>query len=176
MPSFENPGFTVAAGDNLTNPNATGVYNNAEQSIVCCFKPDFNLDVAAHKYFFDSTTGSRYMVYHDAGGTELSLFLGNTFVGASVGALPYWNTYGVNVIVVSGTTGATNMWLNGNLVMDADSTAWSAANPATIYLASDVTGAAIMSGEIYHFSTYPQLITPTQVRSITNGLMRRYSK
>ncbi len=175
MPSFENPGFTVAAGDNLTNPSAVGIYNNAEQSIVICFKPDFNLDIAAHKYFFDSTVGTRYMAYHDAGGTEVSLYLGNTFVGASIGAFPYWNAGGTNVLVIAGTTGNTSMWLNGSLIMDADNTAWSPGDTATIYLSSSNAGAAVLEGTYYHFSTYARKLTPTQARDITNLLMREYS-
>jgi len=176
-PTFKNKGFDFDGSDDyMSNPNATGIYNNAKQSIVCCFTPDFTPSVGSTKYLWDSSDSSRYFCAKDSGGT-LDIYMGNTSIATIAEATytPYWNTHGLNVLVIAGTTANTDAWLNGFKILDADNTAWSGANPAVIYLGARFSVANYFDGEIFAFGTYAFKMTDIQMRDITSQLLLTYS-
>lgn len=180
MPSFSNPGFELdGSSDYMLNSSASGIYNNANQSIVLCFKPDFATNDDNDIYLLSSSAGQGYLILKQdsAGSYTLDIYLGNTIIAniAETTYKPYWITHGQNVLVVAGTTGNTNVWLNGYKILDADNTAWSPADATSITLGASATPSLYFNGEIFHFSTYDFKMTPIQMRSITNDLMRRYS-
>jgi len=180
MPAFKNAGFDFdGSADYMSNLNAAGIYNNAEQSIVMCFKPDFAVDIDDTLTLYDSADSERYLAYvrNNAANNTLRIYLGGTEIAdiAQAAYEPYWNTHGTNVLIVSGTTGDTDVWLNGNLILDADNTAWSPVDSTSIYIGSDNTGVGNFDGEICAFGTAPIIMTPTQVRQITQQLFNQYS-
>ncbi len=181
FPAFSNPGFDFDGSSDYMNTVGTGIYNNTFQTITMCFKPDFEAGDGSNHYLCDSSTGSRYLIFKNSSNV-LQIFLGNgDIAGVALATYePYWNTHGTNVIVVSGTTGNTDAWLNGFKILDADNTAWTPADPAVIYLGANFSVASFFDGEFFHFSTYgknfAQKMTPIQVKTITNDLFRRYSK
>ena len=185
QPTFNNPGFDLdGSTDYLLNSSATGIYNNTYQTIAICFTPDFAWDGNADYYLYDSTAAAEYSVVKEdnAASNVLTITLGNTAI-ASVAATafsPHWNARGKNVLIVTGTTGDTDAFLNGKQILDSDSTAWSAANPADILLGAEQgLAGSWFNGEILHFSTYgqrfAQKMSPTQARFLTDQLMVRYS-
>lgn len=180
FPAFSNPGFDIASGDYMSNPSAAGAYNNTFQTIVTCFNPDFSANDGSSHYLYDSTTGSRYLVLKIST-NELVIFLGNTQIAAITLSTyqSYWRTHGLNVLVVSGTTGDNDVWLNGFKILDANARAWSPANPAQITIGRQDESSSYFDGTMYHFSTFgskfAQKMSPIQVRQITQQLLNQYS-
>ncbi len=173
--SFSAPGIDLdGSNDYLLCDSATGIYGNAEQSIVICFSPDFDMGVASNRYLFDSSSSGRYMVYKDSGTSELSIILGSTFIGSTTGAGDYWKIDGVNVFVLVSESGNTNAWLNNTQVSISDNTAWSAGNPTEIYLGASYAPGGFFDGEIFHFSTYPIKLSSIQAENITQALLSEY--
>lgn len=110
-----------------------GILNKLEVGIVIGFYPFFEGNDGAGHYIVDSTNGSRFTVAKVVS-NDLVFIFGNTLFGTSTYATygPYWYTNQWNVIVVTGITGSNSMYLNGNLVA-SNATAWTVADPATLY-------------------------------------------
>lgn len=181
QPSFINPGFDFdGSSDYINNPNSTGVYNNTYQTIVACFKPDFEITDGNFQLISDSSTGGRYILSKE--NTDvLLIYLGNTKIAEIARAAyeSYWNALGLNVLCVTGTTGDTDVYLNGFKILDADPTPWTPKNPAGIWVGSNLNTTAFLDGKIFHFSTYgnklAQKMMPIQARQLTQQLLNQYS-
>jgi hypothetical protein len=123
-------------------------FNSVNISIVIEFYPDFDYDIDANIYFIDATNGSRYYVYKGANGASnvLGIGLANTGIAAIPSATysPYWNVGQKNTLVISGTSGDTSAWLNGNLILDSDSSVWSpSADTMDLYVGSRYISVAL---------------------------------
>jgi len=175
-----SPGYDLdGTSDYLLNSNVTGIYNNTYQTIVVAFKPDFAYNDNVFHYFFDSTSGSRYNLAksNTAGSYALLLYFGNTGIASITISTysPYWKQHGINILIVSGTSGNNNVWLNGFQILINNTTSWSAAASTSIWLGSSYASSLFFDGEILHFSTYSILFSPTQARFLTSYLMAEYS-
>lgn len=168
-------GFIFDGSNDYIIRNYGDVYNNASQSIVCCFCPDFYPSLNLYKAIFDSA-GSRYTVIKSSGGAVavLEIYLGNTLIAnvAYATYAPYWKVGGKNVVVVVGTTGNTSVYLNYVPILTASATAWAPATPTNIRIGIAYNNTAVFDGTIYHFSTYAFMLTPTQIRDITATLLQ----
>lgn len=173
-PDFSNPGFDFSA-DYMLNLSATSILNNAEQSMVFCFKPDFAANDGSQHILLDTSATNRYLVYK-ASSNQINVNFGGTGIFAVTLATykPYWNIHGTNVLVISATTGASELYLNGHKIA-SDVSAWSEAAQASIILGATYGLAKDWDGEIFHFSAYAQKLTPTQMRQITSQLFNQYS-
>ena len=162
-------GYDLDGGDYLTG-TATGAFNTASVGIAFEFTPDFETDENVARYFYNTSTAGRYyMLKHDDSGSHVLLMrLGETTIGSIAEATysPYWKVGQRNVIVLSGTTGATDVWLNDVQILTADNTAWSAANPANYWVGSNTNGGTNFSGKTHRFRTWQRLITPIQMYDI----------
>ena len=83
---------------------------------------------------------------------------------------PHWRTGGLNVLVISGESGDTDAWLNGQQILTADATAWAKQDPAAVYIGARFTVANYFDGAINHFSTYPLRFGRLQTDDITQRL------
>ena len=101
--------------------------NSDPLTILITFYPDFDYDEDAERWLF-SDNGNDYSMrkQNNAGSNVLSLRLGGTDIGDIAAATygPYWNQGGRNQILISSTSGDTDVYLNNHLVMDSDATAW----------------------------------------------------
>ena len=172
IPDFLNPGFGLdGANQYLSLLQASGIYNNAAQSIVAVFRPGFNWNANINAYLYDSTNGSRYYVLklNNASGNVLSISMGGTAIGSIASAVysPYWIQNGINVLAVVSVSGYTDVRLNNHLIMTADATAWSALDSTEIYLGSNFAVAPLFSGEYLGFYTWPEKLSPLQVADFT---------
>jgi len=183
MPAFSNPGFNLdGSDDHFRNYNTPDVYGSVETSIVMCFKPDFATDEDVIRTLTDSKISDysrRYTIQKVDNGNSntLGIRLGGILIAniAEATYKPYWKVHGLNVVVVAGITGATNVYLNGFKILDADSTGWSGQIPDDIVIGGNSAGSQTFDGEIYHFSVYKQKLTPIQIRQITQFLLNQYS-
>jgi len=176
FPTFLNPGFRLdGANDYLSNPNATGIFGNVEQSIVIGVRPEVTpMDATGLKVFLDTVLiGSvRYLVYIRTTGI-LEIVLGNTQVAliALATYLPYWRQGGRNVLIIYGTSGNTSASLNGHQILASSAAGWTAKNPTGIYLGAVNGGTNALKGDYHHFSAYPFMLSSIQVRDITEHLL-----
>ncbi len=156
--------------DYLTGAISTDVFNNDPLSIVVEFTPAFNWDENANRYLFDTTGTDRYQLYKrdNASANTLLLRLGNTLIGEvpSAAYSPFWLQGQRNVLVVSGTTGDTDIYLNGTQVMTNDASAWATAAPVGLHVCSSNTGGNGFDGDIHSFQVYHRKITQMQVWDI----------
>ena len=115
--------------------------NSSDISIVIPFCPEFDWDVDVLHVFCDASAGSRYFVYKAAGvsNNTLIVWLGNISIASIPAATysPYWSVGGRNLIVISGTSGATNAWLISDKgavqILTNAATSWSPKKPTEFY-------------------------------------------
>ena len=149
----------------------TGVFNGANVGIAIKFRPDFNYDEDATRTLFDSTAASEYALFkmNDAANNTLRLYLGNTQVEdiASATYSQYWKVNEDNIIIISGTTGNTDLWLNGIKILDADNTAWTPDDPATYYIGTDSGSSLFFDGRVYYVKVLNRLLTDNEVYNLS---------
>lgn len=182
---FLNPQFLADNGGTTTGSpaisrgvvlNGTSQYvtyngdffnNEANITIEIFFVPGFAYDEDVVRYLCDSTAGSGFSIIkqNNARSNTLDIELGGTTI-AQIATGTYsalWQQGVPNHIVISGTTGATDVYLNNNLILDADATAWSAVSPTNFYLGADNAGANWFSGIIVEASVYDRKYTAAEV-------------
>ena len=71
----------------------------------------------------------------------------------------YWRSYQQNELVVSGVTGNTSVWLNGNAICSNDGSGWSNIDLSTLSFGIDSVGASLFKGIIHSFEIRDTLIT-----------------
>ena len=159
-----NHGATFdGAADYITYRLQGHEFNAANISIVIEFYPDFNYSDNVECYFIDSTDPYRYIIYKKpiGGGYQLDIYLGNTQI-ASILPATYggsWLQSERNVLVVSGTSGATNAWLNGTQILTSDASAWTPDAPTELYVGSRFNATGLFDGVISSVKVFQSLLT-----------------
>ncbi|MBU1173437.1 MAG: LamG domain-containing protein, partial [Proteobacteria bacterium] len=147
-------------------------FNSAEISIVIEFWPDFDTDENVARMLFDSTTSNRYLCYKqtNANSNVLTIFLGNILIASIAEATysPFWLVGQRNVLQISGTSTDTSAWLNGNLILDADATAWTAKTPVTFYIGSEHNTFKRFDGKIGPIKVFKGLLTAQDALNFYN--------
>lgn len=176
-PVYLNPGFEFdgVTAKYLEWVGQSGFYDNTEQTIVAAFTPYFHTDNNVDRYLFDSANGSRYLLIKrlNAQANVLIAYMGNTALPSVPEASykPLWRTYGRNVVIVSGTSGYNNLWLNGFKLLDGASTAWTPDDPSTIQIGTYYgKNNYRFYGIVHHFSTYSFLLSNPQAAMLTRLL------
>lgn len=124
-------------------------FNSDNISLVIDFEPDFEADDSIAHAIFDGDSGLRYGVIKSNTNT-LDIRLGGQTI-ASLSLIAYqafWNVNSRNNIVISGTSGSTNAWLNGNQVVTNSTTVFTAKKNFTCFVGSDFLGSSKYSGKI----------------------------
>jgi hypothetical protein len=151
-PTIDN-GIVLNGTTQRATRNVYTEFASTAITIAVKFSPDFDYDENANRAFFDATNGARYLVTKrdNANNNFLLVILGSVTIANITTAQysAYWNVGEVNTLVVSGESGNTDAWLNGNKVLDGDSTAWSPKTPTIFYVGSSYTGASLFDGTIY---------------------------
>lgn len=106
----------------------------------------------ATRFAIQKTNVNRLYVY--MGGTLLTQILAPDLAAA-------WNEYGRNVLTVSGTSGANDIWLNDTHLLVAGATAWAPANSVLLGIGSNETGGAgsLFEGWMRSLRIYNGLLT-----------------
>ncbi len=143
-------------------------------SIVAEFTPDFDWDEDVQRVIMDSVAGNGYLIYKtvNASGNVLNITLGDTALASITSATysAYWNQNARNVLVVSGTSGATNAWLNGTQIKTNDATAWSPIGPTSFCVGALCAGTFKFDGEIHAISIYSGLLDGTDATNLYNSV------
>ena len=176
----DHHGYDYDGGDYLVVP-ATGLLNSVGVTFAIEFTPDFETDVDAWHYLYDSPT-TRYVAIkaNNINNNVLRIYLGNTRIVDIAEAIysPLWRVRQRNILIVTGDSinNLTNAWLNGFQILTDDATAWTAANPTSLYIASSFTPSSYIDGKITHFAVFPRVLTRLQILDLQKTLSKRASK
>lgn len=162
------------AADYVTYTVDSGLLNKSSLSIAVEFTPDFDYDENANRYLYDSSDGSRYYALkkNNASNNAIEVYMGNTKI-ADIASASYsgdWNANARNVLVVSGTSGDTDAWLNGTQILTNDNTAWSPASPTSFYAGTRFSGSSLFDGEIHSFTIYDGLLDGTDAQNLYDSV------
>jgi hypothetical protein len=170
------------ANDYLYGSLPSAAFGGSEVSIAMEFTPHFayNENTGQAPYLFDTSPSSpEYLLYRTASGSSytLQLYLGGTQIVnlASASYSPWWRKNERNVIVISGKSGDTSMWLNKKQILANDSSAWTASSASTLYLGGYSGGGStyFFDGIIHKFLVFPFAVTPLQAVDVELSLRRR---
>jgi hypothetical protein len=153
--------------DNYIIASSTGVYNTANVAMVYVFQPDFAASDDIYSVLFGSDSGKRYGIHKsaDAQSNVMYLLMGDTVMTAIPLATyeDYWKANEVNVIIVDGTSGDTDVYLNGTQIKTNDATAWTPQNPTNIYLGASNTGGSALDGKMLSFTVFQRRLTADEI-------------
>lgn len=118
---------------NLNLDVAKNIFNHDPISFVIEFTPNFDYDDGETRVFFSAGV-PLYSIYKFAD-DNIELNMGGTAIAviASATYSAYWAVNERNVLVVSSTSGDTNVWLNGTQILTNDATAWTFGTPDTCF-------------------------------------------
>jgi len=116
------------------------------------FTPSFAHDDGVTHYLFSAYTTVVKMLVAKNSGSGISVYLGNGagVFASTVSLATIWKVGQRNILVVSSTTGATNVWLNGVSLGTTNASAWAPLNSYT----TAVIGAYYYGGINYQFAGY----------------------
>lgn len=138
-------------------------------SIVVRFTPDFDTDENATRYLFDSSS-PRFHLYKSDNSTSnvFILRMGDTVVQVIAESViaPYWLVGEENILVLSAVSGNTNMWLNGNKILNADVTSWNRGRTTTLFVGSAFNGGGKFDGKIHEVKIFQRTLTDLEAEQI----------
>jgi len=163
------PTFSITEGVTLDGTNDAIQYdflghelNSDPLTILITFYPDNAYDEDAERWFF-SDDGNDYSLrkQNNAGSDVLSLRLGGTAIGDIAAATygSYWSQGGRNQILISSTSGDTDVYLNNVLVMDSDATAWTPAEETIFNVGASSAPDDEFDGRISKFKIFHAKLT-----------------
>jgi hypothetical protein len=136
--------------------------------------PEFAADEAVARVLFCTTAPKVYQLQRTAAGA-LSLNLGNTGIGtvALGNWQAYFRPYRQNDFTIVGTSGSTQLYLNGHQV-GSWATAWTPGVPGAITIGADTAGNNPFLGVIGHVVICNQLWTAQEVANWHAGQTFNY--
>lgn len=153
-------------------------FNSDNISIVVEFEPDFDYDEDVNRFIFDTSTSLRYYIEknNNADNNTLGIALGNaTIENIPSGTYsPYWLVNQRNILVISSTSGDTNVWLNGNQILTNDVTSWSLKAPAMFYIGTRNDSTNKFKGKINKVQIYNTLLTAQEASDFYTDETYRY--
>lgn len=151
--------------DNIKYTLTGNEFNSPIISMVMEFTPAFALeDGDAHILMTASLGGNEDYLIEKNAGDDLIVKLGDEVVAEVVPAVlsDYWLQNERNVVVVSGTSGATDVWFNGIAVSEADATVWSPTLPLSMWVGADETDNNGYNGYMHSLKIFHCLLDGTE--------------
>jgi len=153
-PTYSN-GLVLNGTDQYVTYDIAGFYAKTELTFELWFTPDFDYDYDAEVAFFSTSSNDYYLrKNNNAANNTISIDVGNVAVATipSASYSAHWNVGVKNHIVVASTSGSTDVYLNGNLILDADASAWNPREINNIHIGADDTPLGFFDGTIHSFS------------------------
>jgi hypothetical protein len=153
---FDSPSISILIGGEFDSPSI---------SILIEFYPDFDTDDGLLHVFYDSTNSNRYEAAKNASGT-MSIFLGSVLISEIAEATysPHWLVGERNQLVVSGISGNTSAWLNGNEILTNDLSSWTPKRPTNLYIGTYFNADDFFfKGRITQFKVFKSRLTDQEV-------------
>jgi hypothetical protein len=156
--------------DSMSGPG-TGVFGGTNVAMVFKFRPNSAAADNIYYVMMDGTAASRYGIHKadTSGNNVMHILLGGTIVESIALATygQYWKANEDNIIVLSATSGNTNVWLNGTKILSGDATTWTAGDPITYRIGASYLGTALFAGRIYYLKVWNRLLTNAEVDTLS---------
>ncbi|QDP57911.1 MAG: putative concanavalin A-like lectin/glucanases superfamily protein [Prokaryotic dsDNA virus sp.] len=165
-PTYNQGVVLDGSNDYVSYNNVDSKFDSSTVSIVVKFSPEFALADGNNHYIF-STTSEDYRLYKTTT-NRLQLTLGNTLI-ANINVDAAWNGNGDNIVVVTGESTNTDVWLNGTQVLTSDASAWSQVNVTELYIGAASNGVAKFQGTIREFKVFKTKLTDDEAEQISDG-------
>jgi hypothetical protein len=148
-------------GDSMTAVG-TNIFNSVNISIAVKFMPTVAIS-ATSNYLFASASFD----YRIVSANGLFISLGNTNLTTIPLATysPYWNINRENIILVTGTSGSTKVYLNG-ILLTTDAAAWTNNNPTNLVIGKLDSGGGNWNGRIYYMKVWNRQLTDAEIGNI----------
>jgi hypothetical protein len=179
-PTFDiEDGVTLdGSADYITYNLMGGEFNSDPITIVIEFTPDFATNENVVRFLCDSTAGKQYRINKLANvdNNTIRIFLGNTQIAdiAEATYSPYWTVGSRHVMVISGTSGDTDAWLNGNAILTNDATAWTADDPTEFYVGARNDGNFEFDGTIHSVKVFKAQLTAAEAQDYYDHSTYKY--
>jgi len=162
--------FTVAGGDYMTG-TGTGAFTSASITMYYKFIPTLGVYNESYQVLLDGVVNARYGIHKQVGAQshKLAILLGNTTVEsiAATTYAPYWKVNEENILIVRGTSGNTDVFLNGTNILNNDNTAWSPTAVATYTVGAGYPGTSNFEGKMISFKMWDRQLTDLEVNTLS---------
>ncbi len=172
-PIFDNGVVLDGSGDNIKYAVETNLWKD-EISFVFRFTPDFAWNEASTIYFFDTENQKYRFIKRTNVDLYLTLGATNVTITAAAGFSSYWKQNKENIFVITSKSGDTSIWLNGNLIDDSDTTAWSSAEEAELTIGSRSSDSSFFDGTIHEVKVFNKQLTDQEAEDYSNGRVWNY--
>jgi hypothetical protein len=167
-PTIDNGVTLNGSTDYITYALDGTEFNTSNLSIIVEFYPDFAASADVEAALFCTGTTNEFTVYkrNNAGSNELGIVFNDTLIAfiAEATYSPYWNTGEKNVLVVSGISGDTSAWLNGNKILDSDNTAWTGYACTSMDVGRRTNGTRYFDGKITKLQICQSLLSEQEFK------------
>jgi hypothetical protein len=182
---FTNQGMSEKAGAIFTGSPVVnnGVRLNGTSQYVCYntprfhfspgftikidFWPDFEFNDGANRYLFDSTPGLRLSCLKNSSNLLLFSVAGTIVFSASFAS--QWRVGQKNTLIISATSGDTSAYLNGEIVVNSDATAFNPFFISQFCIGAGTGGANFFDGIIEEFSLFMNAFTDADCEKLYDG-------
>ena len=169
--TFNNGLVQTGTTDKVVYQDKTQLFNSAALTVVVEFTPDFDNDSGDVHYFYDSDGNRNYILLSGASG-NMQIAFNDTQVAniASATVAAEWVTGSKNTLIISSTTGATSVWLNGTLILDAGATSWSKDDLTVFTFGNNATPTTCFTGTLHRMQVFHEAWTAQEAADEYNGV------
>jgi len=172
-PTYSSTGMELDGSTDALQFTLNGAMDLGTITIAFRFTPDFSPTDDAIRYFFSTQAAQRYdlAIFDNASSNIIRVNLGQTVIAdiAEATYSPFWNVDQENTFIISGTSGATNVFLNGAQIVTNDTTAWTANTPATLFIGAFQDSTSFFDGEIRDFVVWDRILTAAERSEYENS-------
>jgi len=178
-PTFDaSQGVTLdGTNDYLTYALTGREFYSDPISIVIEFTPDFNWNEDVTRVFIDiedGAGGNRTLIKKEKATSayvlDIRISEAVTISIPSDTYSPFWLQNQRNVLVISGTTGNTNAWLNGSQILTGNATAWTPhSDGIRLTLGASYVATALFLGTFHSFKVFHALLTAQEATDYSDN-------
>ena len=178
-----SPGYATKRGIALDGTNDYVTYSidpvtlaGSTLSFVIEFSSSFASTDNIAVHFFNSNNEFSIFKKANAGSNDMRLMLGGTTI-ADIAHATWSASYkrgARNVLVISGTSGATSAWLNGTKILDADPTAWGGLKETSLTVGAQHGGGNKFPGTMHSLKIFNSALNELEAIDYYDGTTLDY--
>lgn len=148
-------------------------FNSDEISIVIEFTPDFAANDGLSHYLWNSAADDLF--FKNGAGSLVLWFNGASIATIALGVYSaYWRQGGRNTLAVSGSSGDTSVWLNGNAILSNDASAWTPSGTSSLIVGTNTAKSLFFDGTIHSLLIFHGLLTQAEAQAYSDNSMYSY--
>jgi hypothetical protein len=152
--------------DDYMTTSAGAAFDSSSISLALKFNPDSS-PTDSQFFILDSVPTLTYSIVKVTANT-LQIYFGGTAIEVPLASYqPFWKIGRENVLIVTGTSGNNNVWLNGNKVLSSDITAWTKSAITGLNISRRAVNTQFFNGRLSYFKVWNRLLTDDEVQIIS---------